>query len=160
MKILSIADANYLAGFIDGDGSIIAQIVPREDYVLKYQIRVSVLCIQKVRRIHHLQHFQSQIGKGNLRKRNDGIAEFAIVGHSNVLAFLKQIQPYLRMKKKQANLVLRICQQLNLTEKDPEKFLELCSLADQVAELNDSKNRLHTKETVKQKFLDLGLIKK
>ena len=30
----------YIAGFLDGDGSINAQIVQRNDYVLKFQIRV------------------------------------------------------------------------------------------------------------------------
>lgn len=161
MKTLSLYQASYLAGFIDADGSILAQIVSREDYVLKFQIRVSVICIQKMSRIHHLRDFQTEIGKGTIRDRGDGIAEFSIVGHTNVAGFLKQIQPYLRNKKKQANLVLRICEQLDLTkkDKDPQKFLELCTLADHVAALNDSKNRTNTTETVKKAFLDLGLIK-
>lgn len=41
---------SYIAGFIDGDGSIIAQIVRREDYVRKFQIRVSVVFYQKTKR--------------------------------------------------------------------------------------------------------------
>jgi len=160
MNILSIAQANYLAGFIDADGSIIAQIVSRNDYVLKYQIRVSVLCVQKSNRIHHLKDFQNEIGKGTVRTRIDNISEFSIVGQNDVAILLKQIQPYLRVKKKQANLVLRICEQLNLTKNDPGKFLKLCSLADHVAKLNDSKNRTNTTETVEKTFLDLGFITK
>jgi hypothetical protein len=159
MKTLSISQASYLAGFIDADGSIVAQIVSRKDYVLKFQIRVSVICIQQMSRIHHLRDFQTEIGKGTIRDRGDGIAEFAIVGHKNVAAFLKQIIPYLRNKKKQANLVLCICEQLDLTKKNPQKFLELCALADHVAALNDSKNRTNTTEIVKKAFLDLGLVK-
>ena len=31
-----------IAGFLDGDGSIYAQIVKRYDYRLKFQIRVSI----------------------------------------------------------------------------------------------------------------------
>jgi hypothetical protein len=160
MKTLSLEQASYLAGFIDADGSIIAQIVSRKDYVLRFQIRVGVTCIQKMSRIHHLRNFQSEIGAGTIRDRGDGVGEFAIVGYKNVSAFLKQIAPYLRMKKKQSNLVIRICEQLDQTKRDPQKFLELCVLADQVAALNDSKNRSNTAELVSTAFIDLGLIQK
>jgi hypothetical protein len=159
MNKLSLQQANYLAGFIDADGSILAQIVKREDYVLKFQIRVSVLCIQKKNRIYLLSQFQSEIGKGTTRDRGDGMAEFAIIGHNNVSEFLKQIVPFLRIKRKQANLVIRICEQLNQTKNDPQKFLALCLLVDQVANLNDSKSRLNTAQTVQKQFLDFGLIK-
>jgi intein-encoded DNA endonuclease-like protein len=37
----------YIAGFLDGDGSIMAQLVSRKDYRLRYQIRVSVVFYQK-----------------------------------------------------------------------------------------------------------------
>jgi LAGLIDADG endonuclease len=160
MKTLSVEQASYLAGFIDADGSIIAQIVSRKDYVLKFQVRVSVTCIQKMNRIHHLKEFQYEIGKGTIRDRGDGIGEFLIVGHKNVFAFLKQITPYLRNKKKQAKLVIRICEQLDLTKNDPQKFIELCALADQIGALNDSKNRSNTAQQVEKVFIDLGLIKK
>ena len=32
----------YIAGFLDGDGSIFFQIVPRKDYKQKFQIRTSI----------------------------------------------------------------------------------------------------------------------
>ena len=159
MKTLSIEQASYLAGFIDGDGSIFAQIVPKNDYVLKFQIRVSVTCIQKANLIHLLNDFKNEIGAGETRDRKDGIAEYSLVGKENVSRFLQQIQPYLRNKQKQANLVLRICEQLSLTKNDPHKFLELCEIADRVSVLNDSKKRTNTTSTVREVFLDLGLIK-
>lgn len=157
MKTLSIEQASYLAGFIDADGCILAQIVSRKDYVLKFQIRVSVTCIQSICYAHHLKNFQSEIGKGTFRDRSDGIGEFSIVGHKNVFAFLKQITPYLRIKKKQANLVIRICEQLDLTKKNPQKFLELCYLTDQIGALNGSKKRFITAQYVQQVWRDLGL---
>jgi hypothetical protein len=159
MNKLSLQQASYLAGFIDADGCIFAQIVKRDDYFLKFQIRVSVLCVQKKDRSHLLLQFQSEIGKGTTRDRGDGISEFAIVGHKNVSEFLKQIIPFLRIKQKQAQLVMRICEQLDQTKKDPQKFLELCLLVDRIASLNDSRNRLNTLKTVKEQFLDFGLIK-
>lgn len=103
---------------------------------------------------------QSDIGKGTLRDRNDGISELAIVGWQSVLPLLLQLQPALRIKLKQANLVLKIIEQLPLTKNSPEKFLELCYLADQVAALNDSKNRIITAEMVEKDLIDLGILDK
>lgn len=71
MKKLTEKQAAYLAGFIDADGSISAQIVKREDYVLKFQIRLSVLFIQKKTRIHFLKQVQSELGDiGTVRDRS------------------------------------------------------------------------------------------
>lgn len=53
MNIMSIEFICYLAGFIDGDGSLIAQIVPSATYVLKFQIRLTVQCSQKATRIEY-----------------------------------------------------------------------------------------------------------
>lgn len=160
MNNLTTTQAAYLAGFIDGDGSIIAQLVSRKDYVLKYQIRVSVLFIQKKKRVYFLNQLQDEIGTGVVRDRGDGIAELSLVGVNTVYPFLKQIQPFLRIKRKQANLVIQIIDQLNLTKNSPQKFLDLCKLSDQVSDLNDSKNRTITSETVKNTLKDLGLIEK
>jgi hypothetical protein len=160
MNTLTSTQAAYLAGLIDGDGSIIAQIVKRKDYKLKFQIRVSVLIVQKKKRIHFLHQFQQEIGAGTVRDRGDGIAEFSIIGVNTMHPFLKQIQPFLRIKKKQANLIIQILEQLPLTKDSPEKFLDLCKLSDQVSNLNDSTNRPNTSDIVKTFFEDLGLIKK
>ena len=160
METLSVEKACYLAGFLDGDGSIMAQIISRKDYVNLFQIRVSITFVQKMKRIHFLRAFQSEIGGGTVRDRGDGIAELAIVGHTNVYAFLKQIVPFLRMKEKQANLEIRISEQLHLTKENPYKLLELCDLADQVAQLNDSKTRPFSRQIVEKVLIDSGKIKK
>jgi len=159
-KILTPLEVGYIAGFLDGDGSVLAQIIDRKDYKYRYQIRLTVLFVQKKSRKHFLMQLQSDIGKGTLRDRNDGISELAIVGWQSVLPLLLQLQPALRIKLKQANLVLKIIEQLPLTKNSPEKFLELCYLADQVAALNDSKNRIITAEMVEKDLIDLGILDK
>ena len=50
MKTLNENEKAYIAGFIDGDGCILSQIIPRKDYVYKFQIRVSVTFYQKKNR--------------------------------------------------------------------------------------------------------------
>ena len=42
MKKLTIEDKSYIAGFLDGDGSVFAQIVRGKDYKYQFRIRVSV----------------------------------------------------------------------------------------------------------------------
>ena len=37
----------YIAGFLDGDGSIFFQLVRRKDYCLGYQVRTSIAFYQK-----------------------------------------------------------------------------------------------------------------
>jgi intein/homing endonuclease len=43
-------DYAYLAGFIDGDGCLLAQLVKRPDYLYKFQIRISINFYQKTSR--------------------------------------------------------------------------------------------------------------
>jgi len=148
----------YIAGFLDGDGSVFAQIVERKEYIYHYQIKLTVSFVQKRKRKHFLMQLQKEIGKGTLRDRNDGITELAIVGWQSVNTLLKQLQPVIRIKLKQINLVLKIIEQLPLTKTSPEKFLELCYLTDQVAALNDSKNRTVAAKDVEKRLKDLGLI--
>lgn len=155
---MSKEQAAYLAGFIDGDGSIVAQIVKKDDYVLRYQLRVLIMCVQKKRRSHYLKQIQKQLGAGVFRDRGDGMAEITFVGKLNVLELLAQIRPYLRIKRKQANLITRISEQLGQLQNDPVKFLELCALADRIAELNDSKARTNNVSMVRRSFIEFGFI--
>ena len=148
----------YIAGFLDGDGSVLAQIVERKEYIYHYQIRFTVSFVQKTKRKHFLMQLQKEIGNGTLRDRNDGISELALVGWQSVNPLLKQLQPVARIKLKQINLVLKIIEQLPLTKTSPEKFLALCYLTDQVAALNDSKNRILAAKDVEKHFKDLGII--
>jgi len=48
---LSNLDLAYIAGFLDGDGSIVVQIVPDKTRKFKHYIRVSIVFYQNTR--HH-----------------------------------------------------------------------------------------------------------
>lgn len=159
-RLLNPLVVGYIAGFLDADGSVLAQIVERRDYRFLYQIRLTVSFVQKTKRKHFLMQLKQDIGKGSFRDRGDGISELVVVGWQSVLPLLQQLAPCLRIKKKQAHLVLKIIEQLPLTKESPLKFLELCYLADQVSALNDSKTRTITAEVVEKRFKDLGLIDK
>lgn len=141
----------YLAGFLDGDGNINAQIVRRHDYKLRFQIRISISFYQKSSRHQFIEWLHKIIGLGVIRKRKDGISEYTITGIKNVRPFLIQLYPYLKIKKDQANLLLYI---MNEMEKDlnSDSFLELCKKVDLFKDLNDSKKRTINYEVVKSTF--------
>lgn len=148
---ISIEQKAYLAGFLDGDGCINAQIVYRKDYRLKYQIRVSITFYQSTVRHWLLLQLQKQIGYGTLRKRNDGISELSLVGVNTVRNFITEISPFLKIKKKQAFLLEQIFEKLP-NAKTPETFIQVCEIADKFIILNDSKKRTITTEVVKEAF--------
>lgn len=157
MKNINRDDLIYLAGLIDGDGSVIAQIVRRADYVYRFQIRCTVQITQLKKRRHFLEHLRDTIGYGIVRDRGN-ISDYILTETRCVYSFLKQLSPFLRIKKKQANLVLRIIEQLPSSKNSALLFIELCRISDHVAELNDSKKREITAEIVAQKLQELKII--
>ena len=50
LKRINKTELAYLAGFVDGDGCINAQIVRKPGYKLKFQIRVTLSFYQKTTR--------------------------------------------------------------------------------------------------------------
>ena len=97
----------YIAGFLDGDGCINAQIVKRPDYKLHFQIRVTLTFFQKTKRHWILLQLQKLLKLSTIRKRNDGMSEYAIVGKDSVKKCLHLLYPYIKLKKVHARRVLQ-----------------------------------------------------
>ena len=137
----------YIAGFLDGDGSIFFQIVPRKDYKQKFQIRSSIAFYQKTEFKEILEWLKSIFGVGYIRHRKTGISDYTIVESKEVRKILTLLKPYARLKKKQIELGLEILDKLE-TKKSDKDFLEICKLVDKFKELNYSKKRKITHEVV------------
>nr|YP_009104761.1 putative LAGLIDADG homing endonuclease [Symbiochloris handae]AIT93381.1 putative LAGLIDADG homing endonuclease [Symbiochloris handae] len=150
----TIADCAYIAGFLDGDGCINAQIVARNDYRLKYQIRLSVTFFQRSKRKWLLLWLKKKIGSGTLRERSDGMCEYAIFGPQGVKSLLIKLSPFLKGKRRQAMLTLGIIERLS-RKQSKEDFLRLCRVADKFGLLNDSKRRTITSQVVEKTLGDL-----
>ena len=146
-KVINETQKAYIAGIIDVNGSIMAQIVKHESYKYHYEIRVSVVLYQKSIRHWANLEMQQEIG-GEVRQRSKGMSELTITGSTPVKNLLEKILPYLRLKKRIAELVLEII-------KDKERavskaiFLEVCKKVDKVSELTATKGRKTTYEVVK-----------
>jgi hypothetical protein len=145
---------SYLAGFLDGDGSIFCRIVKRPDYKNLFQLVPVISFTQKKQRQHHLIWIASNLGidKDLVRDRKDGISELAIQGVQSCKSILSNVLPFLKMKHKQGVLLQRILENLPKTKSSREEFLQLCILADRISELNDSKKRTITYATVCEKY--------
>ena len=157
MNNISERELSYIAGFLDGDGCINAQIIRRKGYKLGFQIRVSITFFQKTNRHWFLLWLQKKLKYGTLRKRPDGISELAIIGNKNVMVVLESLFPFLIIKKKQASLLLTIIKRLSQSQ-NPQDFLNLCGLVDKFLFLNDSKKRSVTTTVVRNEYIGLNLL--
>ena len=143
----------YIAGFLDGDGCIMAQLVKRSGYVHGYQIRVSIVFYQKEDRKHFLEWLKGHLKHGYVRVRNDQMAEYTIVGYQPVYEVLTKLLPYLRLKQALAQKVIDLCVKgigSSSQRMTPQELLERAALVDETAKYNYSKKRTTTQATVKQ----------
>jgi hypothetical protein len=146
---MSNEEKAYIAGFLDGDGSIMAQLVSRKDYRLRYQIRVSVVFYQKSTHQEFLLWLKEQLGYGYVRMRNDGMSEYTVVGLREVEYVLTLLYPFLRLKKDLTRDVLNLIKQHPAQRKmTVSKLISLSSLVDRTASFNYSKKRTITSDTV------------
>lgn len=148
---------SYLAGFLDGDGSIYVRLKPNRTYRYGFQIAPSVVFFQKHTSEVNLKTIQSKLEYGYLRYRKDGIIEFTIGDRPSIRAFIKATYPFLLFKKPQATLMLQI---LDFSEKvtSGEDFLRLAELIDQFEQLNYSKKRTNRAQVVRNHLVDQGIL--
>ena len=115
----------YIAGFLDGDGSIFFQLVRRKDYCFGYQIRTSIAFYQKTENERILVWLKEQFVSGYIRRRKTGISDYTIVEPTEVRKVLELLQPYVRLKQEHVRLGLEILDELS-SALDAAKLLSLC----------------------------------
>ena len=151
--MLTDLEKAYIAGFLDGDGCVMFQLVRRKDYIYGYQIRASIVFYQKTNNRVILDWLKSKLSRGYIRQRNDGMTEYTIVGKDYVVETLHILFPFLRLKKKHARVAFQIAR------KWPERFdkkslLALGILVDKFQKMNYSKKRINTSETLRTFFAE------
>ncbi len=153
MKELTAEERFYLAGFLDADGSIFAQLVRGNELKYKYRIRVSIGFYQNKRNSWFLKKLQKDLKCGSIRTKTDDVVEYVITAADPVRNLLVQLKDNLVLKKRQANLVLEILEKKKKIQSKSD-FLEVCRLTDKVANFNYSKKRTITAKEV-EKVLSL-----
>jgi len=137
---LSSTKKSYLAGFLDGDGSIYVRIKPNATYKYGFQVAPYVILFQSEKEKAKFEKICNLIGLGYIRKRKDNVLEYTINRQEAIKIFLKAISPYLILKKEQAILMMEI---LNFKKKveSQKDFQRLMDLVEKFRKLNYSKKR-------------------
>lgn len=109
-------DLAYIAGFLDGDGSVMVQVKRRSDTSKGWRLMFTICFYQDINHSEPLLWIKKIFGIGYVYYRNDRIAELRINGIKQVFKILKQLFPYLKFKKCQVKLIIEILSILNKRE--------------------------------------------
>lgn len=143
----------YIAGFLDGDGSLMVQFKKRNDSK-KLRIMFTICLYQDSRHDKPLYWIQKRFKVGYISKRNDNITELRINGYKSVGKILKILQRYIRFKHKQVSLILKAIEILENTKYSRDTLLKVAKISDEIAKENYfSSQRKYTYDYVK-KILD------
>lgn len=138
-----IQDLAYIAGFLDGDGSIMVQVKRRADAPRGWRIMVTICLYQNSRHKAPLLWMRDVFGIGYISNRNDNITELRINGYSEVKRILLMLQPFIKFKRKQVVYALRI---LTSLEKKPITIIpkeERLAIADDIIALRGENYQSH-----------------
>ncbi len=152
-SITKNAELAYIAGFLDGDGSLMFQLKKRAESNRGVRFMATICLYQDSRHDTPLSWIRTQLKCGYVSKRNDDMTELRINGFSQVRETLEVLQPYLRFKKKQAKLLIQACKMLEeqtlrmMKPKDIRKIVDLLLL---IQNENYTSKRRKTKEELQQ----------
>jgi hypothetical protein len=104
----------YIAGFLDGDGSIMLQLKRRSDTSRGYRFMATVCFYQDTRHDETLYWMRDVLNLGYLSKRNDNITELRINGFTEVRTVLTMFQPFIRFKLLQTDAMIKACRILEI----------------------------------------------
>ncbi len=139
MSLSSVQKA-YLAGFLDGDGSIYVRLKPNPTYRYGFQVAPYIVLFQSAKSRVRFEKLCSLISFGSLRERKDGILEYTIGKQESLKQFLAWVKPYVLLKRSQVELMEKILKAKALVKKKRD-FEALMKLIDSFEELNYSKKR-------------------
>ncbi len=102
----------YIAGFLDGDGSIMLQMHRRKLGKDVFRVKTVICFYQDSKHLKEIEWIKKVLECGYVYTRNDHICELRIEGFQKVFEILSKLQPYLRFKREQARLILDLIPKL------------------------------------------------
>ena len=155
-QIIKLTDWAYIAGFLDGDGSIMVQIKNRPEARIEWRLMFTVCFYQDSRHKKSLKWIQDKIGIGYLSDRNDKITELRINGYEQVENILLKVKPFVKFKSKQTTVVLKILSLIsgrNFVQLPRKTRLEIENLICELRNENYfSSNRKYRKNDLRKLF--------
>ena len=107
-------DLAYIAGFLDGDGSIMLQLHRRISGEDVFRMKTVICFYQDSKHLKEIEWIKGVLGCGYVYTRNDHICELRIEGFGRVLEILNLLKPYLKFKRKQVKLMIDLIPKLQL----------------------------------------------
>jgi hypothetical protein len=150
-------DAAYIAGFLDGDGSIHFQLVRQKEYRFGFYIRSSVSFSQSTSARQGLEVLRGIVGGGYLRDRGTGMSDLVITSRPLITQLLEAVRPHVIFKREHVMRGLELLPMLGGI-KDPNEFLRLANEVDAFATLNYSKRKQITAVDVEQHLRSMGVL--
>ncbi|TSC95973.1 MAG: site-specific DNA endonuclease [Parcubacteria group bacterium Athens0714_26] len=147
---------SYIAGFLDGDGSLMLQIKRRKDSNSGIRFMATICFYQDSRHEKPLYWIRDVLEIGYLSKRKDGMSELRINGFKQINQIIGNLMPFIRFKKIQAEIMYKATHLLaNKSGKLTEKNLR--SLVDYIITIQNSNYAAKRKKDKKEllKILDL-----
>jgi hypothetical protein len=135
-KIFSEVERAYIAGLIDADGAIMALIESHDEKKFRFRVRIEVKLTQKDPTILRWISKILQIGRV---RRNRTTFDWLTRDQKEISSLLILLKPFLRIKKRQAEIAQKIIETRINTKQD---LLIVARLADALSAINPrSKNR-------------------
>jgi hypothetical protein len=135
---MKASDASYVAGFLDGDGSIHFQLVRQKEYRFGYYIRSTLSFSQSTSARFGLEILQTVVGGGYLRDRGTGMSDLVVTSRPLLRDVLADVAPHVIFKREHVRRAVLLLPRLEKV-RDPAIFLQLAREVDAFATLNYSK---------------------
>ena len=156
-KITEKVKRAYIAGFLDGDGSLMLQLKKRKDGILKFRFMATICFYQDTRHEKNLYWIKEVLKIGYISRRRDGMTELRINGFKQVRNILMELTPFIRFKKLQAHALIKACEILSTTKFKMLTKQKLTKLVDYVLVIHKQNYVTKKKKTRKELFRILGL---
>ena len=153
----SKTDLAYIAGFLDGDGSLMLQVKKRSDGKIGKRFMCTICFYQDSRHEETLYWIRKILGIGYVSRRNDGISELRINGYKQVYGILQKLLPFIRLKKRQAESLYKAATLLLAKKFQKLDKKDFSNLVDWVISIQENNYVTKRKRTRNELLEVLGL---
>ena len=133
IRALTERELSYIAGFLDGDGSVMALVEKHSEKKFGIRIRALVEFTQHDDNILVLKYLQKKIGSGHINRSLRNVWKYAIRDQSAVRDLLTRLSDHVVLKKPQIKHALTI---LKMDLSSRSSLIRASILCDKVSSSN------------------------
>ncbi len=152
-----ITNFAYIAGFLDGDGSLMFQIKNRSDNQSGWRLMMTICFYQDSRNDIPIQWIKNQLKIGYLSKRKDGITELRINGYKQIYRVISLLIPFIKFKKYQAKAMLKASKILIKTRSNKLSDIQKKEIIDLIMIIQKNNYATRKKKSREELELLIGL---